>query len=58
VGLSTYVPGYQYLKPAGFDFPYGDYFQMTIDPQGLTHAVFGEAKAITTAGNAWVASQQ
>jgi len=58
VRLSTYVPGYQYLKPAGFDFPYGDYFQMTIDPQGLTHAVFGEAKAITTAGNAWVASQQ
>jgi hypothetical protein len=55
--LSTYVPGYGYLKRDGFSFPYGDYFQLAIDTNGRTHADFGESEAITTPGNAWIANQ-
>jgi hypothetical protein len=56
--LSQYVPGYTYLTSLGFRFPYGDYFQLAIDQNGLTHAAFGEAYAITKPGNIWVANQQ
>ena len=56
--LSTYVPGYNYLTPEGFAFPYGDYFQLAVDSAGLTHATFGEARAITKPGNVWITNEQ
>jgi hypothetical protein len=57
IRLSTYDSGYRYLTPRGFEFPYGDYFQLTIDRQGLTHAAFGETESIASPGNVWVANQ-
>ena len=38
--LSTYVPGYSYIAPDGFSFPFGDYFELDIDELGSTHAVW------------------
>src|SRR5207249_2415796 len=35
--LSTYVAGYSYIQPGGFNFPFGDYFEMDIDDRGTTH---------------------
>jgi hypothetical protein len=58
IRLSGYVPGYNYLTPDGFAFPYGDYFQLAVDPAGRTHAAFGEARNITKPGNIWIANQQ
>ncbi|MBI4316642.1 MAG: exo-alpha-sialidase [Chloroflexi bacterium] len=53
VDLSTYVPGYQYIQPDGFRFPFGDYFEMSIDAGGLTHAVWGEGHNYDSPGSIW-----
>src|SRR5205085_293071 len=34
--LSTYTPGYSYLQPDGFSFPFGDYFELAIDDRNST----------------------
>ena len=57
IRLSTYAPGYKYLTRKGFDFPYGDYLQLAVDPNGRTHAAFGETAAYPRPGNIWVANQ-
>lgn len=54
--LSTYAPGYAYLVPTGFLFPYGDYFRMALDAQGRLHAAWGETSAYVNAGTIWVAN--
>lgn len=54
VQVSSYVPGYPYLSPAGFALPYGDYFQMTVDDEGNTQAAFGEGPSYAGPGNIWV----
>jgi hypothetical protein len=51
--ISSYVPGYDYIEPAGFEFPYGDYFELAIDGRGTTHAVFGEGLDYDTPGSIW-----
>lgn len=53
--LATFVPGYSYIKPEGFRFPFGDYFEMAIDPDGLTHAVWGEGFDYQSPGSIWYA---
>ena len=53
VRVSSYVPGYSYLTPAGFKLPYGDYFQMTVDPQNQTQMDFGEGPNYQGPGNIW-----
>lgn len=55
VRISSYVPGYSYLTPAGFGLPYGDYFSMVVDEHNHTQAVFGEAPSYAGPGNQWVA---
>lgn len=52
-GISSYVPGYAYIQPAGFEFPFGDYFEIAIDGNGVTHAVFGEGLNYDTPGSIW-----
>src|SRR6185295_12500515 len=32
--ISTFVPGYSYITTAGFRFPFGDYFEATLDAHG------------------------
>lgn len=51
--LSTDVPGYSYIEPDGFRFPFGDYFEIDIDDRGATHAVWGEALNYDTPGSIW-----
>lgn len=53
VDLSTYVSGYSYIQPDGFNFPFGDYYEMDIDDRGYTHAVWGEALNYDTPGSIW-----
>jgi len=51
--LSTFVPGYDYITPDGFRFPFGDYFELDIDDRGTTHAVWGEGFSYDTPGSIW-----
>ncbi|HKC72061.1 MAG TPA: sialidase family protein, partial [Terriglobales bacterium] len=51
--ISSYVAGYSYISPAGFSFPFGDYFQMAIDDLGRTHVVWGEGLNWNTPGSVW-----
>ena len=54
--LSTYVAGYSYIQPAGFRFPFGDYFEMGIDNEGRTQAVWGEGYNFKSPGSIWHSS--
>ncbi|HTS05720.1 MAG TPA: sialidase family protein [Candidatus Eisenbacteria bacterium] len=51
--LSTAVAGYDYVLPAGFRFPFGDYFGLAIDSNGATHAVWGEGRNYNSPGSIW-----
>jgi len=55
VDLSTYIAGYSYIFPDGFSFPFGDYYEMDIDDQGTTHAVWGEGLNYDSPGSIWYA---
>ena len=51
--LSAFVLGYKYIKPEGFSFPFGDYFEMAIDSSGDTQAVWGEGLNFRSPGSIW-----
>jgi hypothetical protein len=51
--MSSYVPGYSYIRPGGFSFPFGDYFGIGIDNQGHTQAVWGEGQNFRSPGSIW-----
>lgn len=51
--LSGGADGYDYILPAGFRFPFGDYFSLAIDSEGLTHAVWGEGHDYKSPGSIW-----
>jgi hypothetical protein len=51
--ISSAVTGYDYIKPDGFEFPFGDYFELAIAGDGTTHAVFGEGLNYDTPGSIW-----
>jgi hypothetical protein len=51
--ISTYVPGFSYIEPAGYGYPFGDYFEMDIDDHGDTHLVWGEGLNYQTPGSIW-----
>ena len=51
--LSSYVPGYRYVRSKGFSFPFGDYFEMDIDSEGHTQAVWGEGLNFRSPGSIW-----
>ena len=44
---------YDYVLPAGFRFPFGDYFSIAIDSDGVTHAVWGEGRNYKSPGSIW-----
>jgi hypothetical protein len=54
--LSSYVPGYRYIRAKGYSFPFGDYFGMDIDNQGRTQAVWGEGLNFRSPGSIWYSS--
>jgi hypothetical protein len=51
--ISTYVSGFSYIFTDGFRFPFGDYFEMEVDSQGVTHAVWGEGYDWVGPGSIW-----
>jgi len=51
--VSSYVPGYDYLAADGFGLPYGDYFEMHVDPAGHTDIAWGEGPDYWGPGNIW-----
>jgi len=51
--LSAPAPGYDYVRPDGFRFPFGDYFSIAIDNLGNTHAVWGEGRNYKSPGSIW-----
>ncbi|MGC1451062.1 MAG: sialidase family protein [Candidatus Sulfotelmatobacter sp.] len=53
--LSGMARGYDYILPRGFRFPFGDYFSLTIDNDGTTHAVWGEGRDYKSPGSIWYA---
>jgi len=55
--LSTFVAGYSYIFPDGFRFPFGDYFDMTIDYLSRTQTCWGEGYNYLTPGSVWYTRQ-
>jgi hypothetical protein len=53
VRLSGPVTGYDYIRPSGFRFPFGDYFGLAIDSDGATQAVWGEGRDYKSPGSIW-----
>ncbi len=51
--LSGPAAGYDYVRPEGFKFPFGDYFSIAIDNLGNTHAVWGEGRNYKSPGSIW-----
>lgn len=51
--LSGPARSYDYVLPAGFRFPFGDYFSLAIDSDGATHAVWGEGRNYKSPGSIW-----
>jgi BNR repeat-like domain len=56
--LSSYVPGFAYIRSKGFSFPFGDYFGMAIDGLGDTQAVWGEGMNFQSPGSIWYIATQ
>jgi hypothetical protein len=54
--ISSYVPGYRYVHPSGFGFPFGDYFGIAIDDRGRTQAAWGEGLNFRSPGSIWHSS--
>jgi hypothetical protein len=54
--ISSYAPGYRYIRAKGFSFPFGDYFSIGIDNQGQTQAVWGEGLNFRSPGSIWYSS--
>jgi hypothetical protein len=48
-----YARLYDYVRPEGFRFPFGDYFSMAIDNLGGTHVVWGEGRNYKSPGSIW-----
>jgi hypothetical protein len=55
VDLSTFVDGFSYIWAEGFSFPFGDYYEMTIGPDGKSHVVWGEGLNYDAPGSIWYA---
>jgi len=53
IQLSSAASGYDYILANGFRFPFGDYFSLTIDNEGATHAVWGEGRNYKSPGSIW-----
>jgi hypothetical protein len=53
VDLSTFVGGFSYIQPAGFGYPFGDYYEIDIDDRGDSQLVWGEGLNWLTPGSIW-----
>ena len=53
VRVSDQSAGAPYKTDAGYAFPYGDYFEIAVDGDGLTHLIWGEAASYSGSGGTW-----
>jgi len=53
VDLSTFVEGFDYIFDNGFRFPFGDYYELDIDEQGINHIIFGIGFDYNAPGSIW-----
>jgi len=51
--VSTFVSGVTYIKPDGYEFPFGDYFEIDIDDQDTIQIVNGQGLNYDTPGHIW-----
>jgi len=51
--LSDLDSGAPYKGPLGYDFVYGDYFEIAIDDQGTTYVIWGEGTSYIGPGGSW-----
>jgi BNR repeat protein len=59
VDISTYDSSFPpYIFVDGFQFPFGDYFEMDIDEEGTTHVIWGEGDNYDSPGSIWYAKGQ
>ena len=56
--VSSFVSGYSYIFNDGFRFPFGDYYEMDIDEQGIAHLIFGEGYDYNAPGSIWYSKGQ
>jgi len=52
-GARGFDRSYDYVRPDGFRFPFGDYFSIAIDNLGSTHVVWGEGRNYKSPGSIW-----
>ena len=53
VRVSDRRSGAPYKTGAGFRFPYGDYFGMTVDSHGTSYLTWSEGTGYNGPGNTW-----
>ena len=53
VRLSGRGSGAPYKSPAGFRFPYGDYFGITVDSRGTSYLIWSEGTSYDGPGGTW-----
>ena len=51
--VSNRGSGAPYKTKAGFRFPYGDYFGMTVDSHGVSYLAWSEGKSYDGPGSTW-----
>jgi hypothetical protein len=56
--LSGPSRGYDYIRPSGFLFPFGNLFSLGIDNLGVTHAVWGEGRNYEAPGSIWYSRER
>lgn len=56
--ISTFVSGFSYVQPNGFNYPFGDYSEIDIDDQGKSHLVWGEGFNYDSPGSIWYSQGQ
>ncbi|MGA8534479.1 MAG: sialidase family protein [Candidatus Tumulicola sp.] len=53
VRLSDRGSGAPYKNANGYDFPFGDYFGLSVDSNGVNHVIWGEGSAVYVPGGTW-----
>jgi hypothetical protein len=58
IDVSTFVSGFTYIFNDGFRFPFGDYYEIDIDENGVAHLIFGEGYDYNAPGSIWYSKGQ
>jgi len=53
IRLSDLASGAPFKSANGFQFPYGDYFEMAVSPDGWNHVIWGAGTSYSGPGGCW-----